>query len=91
MKKEIEMIPVSYASSASSANKSPQSINLLSSRINKELADTNFKNHSSTVWFTTIQAANYLDISAQALQNMVSAGKMPYYKLGRRNRFKKTI
>ena len=33
------------------------------------------------------EAANFLKISLKSLQNMASDGKIPYYKLGGRNRF----
>ena len=36
---------------------------------------------------TTIEAANYLRISVETLRNMTSAGKIPYTKLGNRNRY----
>jgi excisionase family DNA binding protein len=41
------------------------------------------------VWFSTVRAANYLDLSVQALLNMTSNGKIPHYKFGRRNRYNK--
>ena len=50
---------------------------------------SSLKFESDNVWFSTIQTANYLDISVNALLNMTSNGKIPYYKLGRRNRYKK--
>ncbi len=42
-----------------------------------------------SIWFTTEQAARYLGLSTQALLNMTSNGRVPFYKLGRRNRYKK--
>lgn len=39
-------------------------------------------------WLTTKQAAEYLGLSVGALMNMVSNGHIPYYKLGRRNRYR---
>ena len=39
-------------------------------------------------WLTTKEAATYLRISEASLRNMCSLGKIPYYKLERRNRFR---
>lgn len=36
----------------------------------------------------TEQAAAYLGISSASLRNMTSNGKVPFYKLGRRNRYR---
>ncbi len=44
----------------------------------------------SETWFTSPQAAEFLGISVQALMNKVSGGKVPFYKFGRRNRYKKS-
>lgn len=52
-------------------------------------ARSSLKFQLDNVWFSTLQTANYLDVSVQALLNMTSNGKIPYYKLGRRNRYKK--
>lgn len=38
-------------------------------------------------WFDSEQAAKYLKISTKTLLNLVSAGKIPYSKFGRRNRY----
>lgn len=40
-----------------------------------------------TEWLTSKQAAEYLNISEKSLRNMTSSGKIPYYKLLRRNRY----
>ncbi|MCB0413375.1 MAG: helix-turn-helix domain-containing protein [Bdellovibrionales bacterium] len=40
-------------------------------------------------WFTTEEAAEYLRISPASLRNMTSNGLMPYYKIGKRNRYLK--
>jgi excisionase family DNA binding protein len=40
-------------------------------------------------WLTTEEAANFLRISVKALRNMASNGQVPFYKLGRRNRYRK--
>ena len=39
-------------------------------------------------WLTSPQAARYLQISEGVLRNMTSSGSIPYYKLGRSNRYK---
>lgn len=44
----------------------------------------------SDTWFTSPEAAMFLGISVQALLNKVSGGKVPFYKFGRRNRYKKS-
>lgn len=38
-------------------------------------------------WLTSSQAAEYLGISPSSLFNMVSNGRVPYYKFGRSNRY----
>lgn len=38
-------------------------------------------------WLNTQQAANYLGLTEKALLNLVSLGRIPYYKLGRANRY----
>lgn len=47
--------------------------------------------HNSTdlEWLDTREAAEYLRLTAHSLLNLTSAGKIPFYKLGRRNRFKR--
>lgn len=40
-------------------------------------------------WLNTAEAAEYLSISKGQLLNLVSRGELPYYKLGRSNRYKK--
>ncbi len=39
-------------------------------------------------WLTTSEAAYYLRISTAQLDNLTSTGNLPYYKLGRSNRYK---
>jgi excisionase family DNA binding protein len=39
-------------------------------------------------WLTTKEAAAYLKVSVGALRNMTSNGKIPYFKLERRNRYR---
>lgn len=43
---------------------------------------------TSTEWFNTEQVARYLGLSSAAIRNMTSNGQIPYYKLGRRNRYR---
>lgn len=38
-------------------------------------------------WLNTEEAARYLGLSVGSLRNMASNGQIPYYKLGRRNRY----
>lgn len=38
-------------------------------------------------WMNTEEAARYLRLSVGALRNLTSSGKVPYHKLGRRNRY----
>ena len=46
--------------------------------------------NSSTIkeWLTTEEAARYLSLSEASLRNMTSNGKIAFYKLGRRNRYR---
>jgi excisionase family DNA binding protein len=39
-------------------------------------------------WLTTKEAAQYLRIDEYTVRNMASNGTLPYYKLGRTNRFR---
>ena len=43
---------------------------------------------SSGEWFSSDEAAEYLRISVRALFNLTSAGKVPHFKFGRRNRYR---
>lgn len=40
-------------------------------------------------WLRSEEAASYLKISVKTLMNLTSNGKIPFYKLGRRNRYRK--
>lgn len=40
-------------------------------------------------WLNSEEAAEFLRISIKGLRNMTSNGKLPFYKLGRRNRYRK--
>lgn len=53
-----------------------------------ELFENRIENLSPKEWLTTEDAAEYLGLSIGALRNMTSNGDVPYYKLGRRNRYK---
>lgn len=48
--------------------------------------DCSFK-VKKTKWLTSKEAATYLNISIARLRNMSSNGQIPYYKLGRSNRY----
>ena len=41
-------------------------------------------------WMTSKEAANLLKIGVQSLMNMASNGQIPYFKLGRRNRYRRS-
>lgn len=41
-------------------------------------------------WLNTVEAADFLRRSPAALRNMTSNGGIPYHKLGRRNRYKRS-
>lgn len=38
-------------------------------------------------WMSTPEAAEYLGLTVGSLRNMTSNGQVPYYKLGKRNRY----
>ena len=42
------------------------------------------------VYFNSVQAAEYLNLDIYTLRNLTSNGKIPYYKLGRSNRYLKS-
>lgn len=41
------------------------------------------------LWLDSEEAAEFLRLSVKALRNMASNGQVPFYKLGRRNRYRK--
>ncbi|MFN8846388.1 MAG: helix-turn-helix domain-containing protein [Bdellovibrionales bacterium] len=43
---------------------------------------------SLTIWLDSIEAARFLKVSVPMLRNMTSNGQIPFYKLGRRNRYR---
>lgn len=40
-------------------------------------------------WLNTTEAADFLRLSVKALRNLTSNGRLPFYKLGRRNRYRR--
>jgi excisionase family DNA binding protein len=44
----------------------------------------------SECWLSTEEAAEHLKISPASLRNNTSNGKVPYYKFGRLNRYRKS-
>lgn len=44
---------------------------------------------SLTIWMDSREAAQFLRISVPMLRNMASNGQLPFYKLGRRNRYRR--
>jgi excisionase family DNA binding protein len=46
-------------------------------------------NKDMVTWLNTAEAAEYLSTSKGQLLNLVSRGEIPYYKLGRSNRYLK--
>ena len=65
---------------------------LMDEELNKEVGIDTSKSSSLTTekMMTSEEAAEFLGISIQSLLNRVSAGSIPYYKLGRLNRYKKS-
>lgn len=45
---------------------------------------------TDSIWFNSTQAANYLKVDTFTLRNLSSNGQIPYYKLGRSNRYLKS-
>ena len=43
---------------------------------------------SLTIWLNSNEAAQFLKVTTQMLWNLTSNGKVPYYKLGRSNRYR---
>lgn len=41
-------------------------------------------------WMNSKEAARFLSVSYAQLRNLTSNGRIPYYKFGRSNRFKKS-
>ena len=53
----------------------------------KETSQSSLKFENKRDWLTSSEAAEYLGISIARLMNLTSNGKVPYYKLGRSNRY----
>ena len=51
--------------------------------------DNSVINKDMVTWLNTSEAAEYLSISKGQLLNLCSRGDLPYYKLGRSNRYLK--
>jgi len=49
----------------------------------------NFDSSLKTEWLNSEEAAIFLRISVKALRNMTSNGQLPFYKLRRRNCYRK--
>jgi excisionase family DNA binding protein len=54
--------------------------------LNSSSSNGSLKNELEDL-LTTEQLAEYLKLSPAAVRNMTSSGQLPYYKLGRRNRY----
>lgn len=67
------------------AKAGPRSLIMFPTGGNETSSEVLFEN--SVQWLTTSEAATYLGVSPNALFNMTSNGKIPFYKLGRRNRY----
>jgi excisionase family DNA binding protein len=48
---------------------------------------SNKKCELNEAWLDSKEAAAFLKMSVETLRNLVSNGQVPYYKLGRRNRY----
>lgn len=62
------------------------SANLL--HVTQQSEPSSLKNESG--WMTTEQVAKYLNTSVGQVRNLVSRGLIPYYKLGRLNRYRRS-
>ena len=67
-----------------------------SSHLNQSLIEDSFGNSSlkneydDDRFLNAREAAGFLGVPYNSLLNMTSSGKVPYYKLGRRNRYRKS-
>lgn len=57
---------------------------------NTVLFDNLNKEIDEKEWLTTSEAAFYMGLTKKSLYNLTSNGHVPHYKLGRRNRYKKS-
>ena len=55
----------------------------------KNTKNENMNTDSNYTWFNTEEAADFLKMDESTLLNFVSNGAIPYYKLGRSNRYLK--
>lgn len=60
----------------------------IATTINERSSSLLYDNRIEQEWLTTIQASLFLGITPNALRIMVCRGQIPFYKLGRRLRFK---
>ena len=58
----------------------------ISDKLNQETCSVKIE---EAEWLTTVQAANFLQLPIGTLRNLTSNGKIPYYKLGRSNRYRR--
>lgn len=49
-----------------------------------------FSANDDDIWWTSAEVTKYLKIHPKTLMNLVSLGKVPYYKLFHSNRYKKS-
>ncbi len=52
----------------------------------KDVVNSSLK--SEDKWLTSIEAAAYLCVTRKQLWNLTSSGSVPFYKLGRSNRYR---
>ncbi|MES2770279.1 MAG: helix-turn-helix domain-containing protein [Bdellovibrionota bacterium] len=62
----------------------PPELNILYAS-NDDICESSLK----TEWLDSREAAEFLRISVKALRNASSNGQIPFYKFGRRNRYRK--
>lgn len=55
-----------------------------------EDSNSSLKTEEDNEWLTTDEAAAYMRLSVGSFRNMVSDGHVPHFKLGRRNRYKRS-
>lgn len=55
---------------------------------NRQIDFKEVPSESTNEWLSSDEAAAYLRVSVGTLRNLTSNGHIPYYKLGRRNRYR---
>ncbi|WP_373998701.1 helix-turn-helix domain-containing protein [Bdellovibrio bacteriovorus] len=50
--------------------------------------ETHTRSLTTEEWLDSVEAAAYLKVSLGALRNMTSNGQVPFYKMGKRNRYR---